>query len=69
MSGIPNRFTFNFDGEENLRKMVELGKGGLLLSAHIGNWEIAGHLLKRLNTKINIVMFDGEVQQIKAYLD
>lgn len=68
MSGIPNRFTFNFDGEENLRKMVELGKGGLLLSAHIGNWEIAGHLLKRLNTKINIVMFDGEVQQIKAYL-
>jgi len=22
MSGIPNRFTFNFDGEENLRKMV-----------------------------------------------
>jgi len=68
MSGIPNRFTFNFDGEENLRKMVKLGKGGLLLSAHIGNWEIAGHLLKRLNTKINIVMFDGEVQQIKDYL-
>ena len=69
MSGIPNCFTFNFDGEENLRKMVALGKGGLLLSAHIGNWEIAGHLLKRLNTKINIVMYDGEVQQIKAYLD
>ncbi|MCH5599890.1 lysophospholipid acyltransferase family protein [Niabella ginsengisoli] len=39
------------------------------MSAHIGNWEIAGHLLKRLNTKINIVMFDGEHQQLKQYLE
>jgi len=68
MAGIPDKFTFNFDGEENLRKIVELKKGGLLLSAHIGNWEIAGHLLKRLNIRINIVMFDNEHQQIKDYL-
>ncbi len=69
MAGIPNRFTFNFDGEEHLHQMVADGKGGLLLSAHIGNWEIAGHLLKRLNTRINIVMFDGEHQQLKQYLE
>jgi predicted LPLAT superfamily acyltransferase len=69
MSGIPNKFTFNFDGEENLHKIVALQRGGLLLSAHIGNWEIAGHLLKRLGTRINIVMFDGEHRQIKKYLD
>ena len=69
MSGMPNRFSFDFDGEENLRKIVALQKGGLLLSAHIGNWEIAGHLLKRLDTRINIVMFDGEHQQIKEYLE
>jgi predicted LPLAT superfamily acyltransferase len=69
MSGINNTFTFNFDGEENLRKIVELKRGGLLLSAHIGNWEIAGHLLKRLGTRINIVMFDGEHEQIKQYLN
>lgn len=68
MADIPNKFTFNFDGEENLREIASLGKGGLLLSAHIGNWEIAGHLLKRLNTRINIVMFDGEHQQIKEYI-
>jgi len=68
MSGIPNKFTYDFDGEIHLREMVSGGKGGLLLSAHVGNWEIAGHLLKRLGTKINIVMFDGEHQQIKQYL-
>ena len=69
MSGIPNQFTIDFDGEENLRKIVEQKKGGLLLSAHIGNWEIAGHLFKRLDTKVNIVMYDGEDSQIKSYLE
>src|SRR5882724_4467705 len=69
MSGIPNRFSFDFDGENYLREMISMQKGGLLLGAHIGNWEIAGHLLERLGTTINIVMFDGEHQQIKEYLD
>jgi predicted LPLAT superfamily acyltransferase len=66
---IKNNFTFDFDGEQNLREIVNLNKGGILLSAHIGNWDIAGHLLKRLDTKINIVIFDGEYQQIKQYLE
>ena len=69
MSGIKNKFTYNFDGEENLREIVSRQKGGVLLSAHIGNWDIAGHLFKRLNTQINIVMFDGEQEQIKKYMD
>lgn len=68
MSGIKNKFTYNFDGEENLREIASLQKGGMLLSAHIGNWDIAGHLLKRLSTRINIVIFDGEHEQIKEYL-
>lgn len=69
MSGMQNNFTFNFDGEDNLRKIAGLQRGGILLSAHIGNWDIAGHLLKRLDTRINIVIFDGEYQKIKEYLD
>jgi predicted LPLAT superfamily acyltransferase len=69
MSGIDNKFSFNFDGEENLHNITAMQKGGLLLSAHLGNWEIAGHLLKRLNTKINVVMYDGEHRQIKKYME
>ena len=69
MSGIKNKFTFNFEGEDNLHKIAGMQRGGILLSAHIGNWDIAGHLLKRLDTKINIVIFDGEYQKIKAYLN
>lgn len=69
MSGIKNRFSFNFDGEENLRTIAGMQKGGILLSAHIGNWDVAGHLFKRLETRINIVLFDGEHEQIKQYLE
>ena len=69
MAGIENKFTYDFDGEENLREIVKGGKGGILLSGHVGNWEAAGHLLKRLDTKINVVMYDGEHQQIKQYLE
>jgi predicted LPLAT superfamily acyltransferase len=69
MAGIDNKFTYEFDGEENLRQIVKGGRGGILLSAHVGNWEAAGHLLRRLDTRINVVMYDGEHQQIKDYLE
>jgi len=69
MAGIKNKFSFDFDGEENLRKIATLKKGGILLSAHIGNWDIAGHLFTRLETTINIVLYDGEHEKIKQYLD
>lgn len=69
MSGLENKFTFHFDGEENLHAIVRQGQGGILLSAHVGNWEAAGHMLGNLNTSINIVMYDGEHQRIKDYLE
>lgn len=69
MSDMPSPFTLEHDGIAHLDQMAAEGKGGLLISAHLGNWEAAGHLLKRMNTPINIVMYDGEHQKIKAYLD
>ncbi|HJT72441.1 MAG TPA: hypothetical protein VJ720_00450, partial [Chitinophaga sp.] len=68
MSGIGNKFTFEFEGEKYLREITAAGRGGIMLSAHLGNWEVAGHLFRRLETRINIVMFDGEHERIKKYL-
>ncbi|OQX77664.1 MAG: hypothetical protein B6D61_06825 [Bacteroidetes bacterium 4484_249] len=67
LSGFNNKYTFDFDGEEHLRKMAE-NTGGVLIGAHAGSWEIAGHLLKRLDTKINIVMFADEHEKIQDFL-
>jgi predicted LPLAT superfamily acyltransferase len=68
MSDLPNKFTFNFDGEDHIVNMAKNG-GGLLLGAHVGNWEIAGHLLKRIDTKVHIVMLQAEHEKIKSMLD
>jgi predicted LPLAT superfamily acyltransferase len=69
LSGVKTGFTFDFDGEDHLRKMASDGKGGMLIGAHLGNWEIAGQLLDRLDTRVNIVMLDAEHQAIKKLLD
>lgn len=65
LAGLQTRFTFNFEGEEYLRQM---DKGGVLISGHIGNWEIAGQLLNRLEKNVNIILYDTEHEQIKEYL-
>ena len=69
LSGAFTKFTFDFDGEDYLQKMASEGNGGLLIGAHLGNWEIAGQLLDRIDTRINIVMLDAEHQAIKKLLD
>jgi predicted LPLAT superfamily acyltransferase len=68
LGGLKGKFTYNFDGEHHLRKMADEKTGGIIVNAHIGNFEIAGQLLERLNTKINVLILDAEHQQIKKYL-
>lgn len=69
LSGMRKHYSFDFDGEEYLRQMVTEGTGGILINAHIGNWDIAGQLLERLDTTIHVLMFDAERQQISQYLN
>ena len=68
MSGSTKGFKQQREGEDYLGNMVENKTGGILISAHIGNFEVGGHLLKRLDTKVNIVMLEAERQQLKNYL-
>lgn len=68
LAGITLKHSFQFDGEHHLRKLVEQGHGGLLMSGHLGSWEAAGHLLRRLDTKVHVVMYDGEAEAIKETL-
>ena len=69
LAGVKTKFTINHDGGKNLDKIASMGKGGILVSAHIGNWEIAGQLLNRLNTTFNILMYENERVNIKKYMD
>ncbi len=68
-SGNTKTFTFDFNNEEALVKMMKENKGGILISGHLGNWENAGNLLReRITPTINVLMLDAEVEKIKSYL-
>lgn len=69
LSGHRAKYTFDFDGEEYLRQITSQETGGLLINAHIGNWDIAGQLLDRLSTRTHVLMFDAERQNISSYLE
>lgn len=69
-SGLRDDYTFEFDGEHLLQEALKLKKGGILISAHIGNFELAQYFFKgRLTgTSISIVISDQDHQHIKEYL-
>jgi len=68
LSGQNQSFTFDMDGEEYLHDMAKNGVGGFLIGAHAGNWDVAGSMLNRIDSKINVVMLDAEHRRIKEYL-
>ncbi len=70
-SGMRNRFSYEFDGVENITSLLKEGKGGILISAHVGNFEIAEYFFEDLDTKsqINLVTTDAEHAHIKSYLE
>jgi len=70
-AGMRNQFTYEFDGIEILKKLLSEKNGGILISAHIGNFEIAEHFFGEIdiNFQINLVTTDLEHTAIKKYLD
>ena len=69
LAGDTRHFSFSFDGENHLREAVAEGRGVLLLTAHLGNWEAAGALLSRLNVPINVTGFDREAAAVRELLN
>jgi len=69
MSDMRSPFTFEFEGEHFIEQIMAGGRGGILISAHVGNYEVAGFYFKRLPSRVNIVMVDQEHAQIKQYLE
>ncbi len=68
--GNGNKYTYEFDGEEHITEMLKLARGGILISAHVGNFELAQYFFKERNfdTAISIVITDQDHEDIKEYL-
>jgi predicted LPLAT superfamily acyltransferase len=69
LAGNTRSFSFSFEGENHLRDSLAEGRGVLLLTAHVGNWEAAGALLSRLDVPINVTGFDHESAAVRSLLN
>ena len=70
-SGLKSKFTYDFDGIHRIKEVLKEKKGGILVSAHLGNFEIAEHFFGELEDKdcISLLTTDIEHTAIKNYLD
>ncbi len=68
-SNAKANFTYHFNGQPYLEQMITAGKGGMLISAHIGNFEVSGHFLQRLHANMNLVTSQTTQEKIEDYLN
>jgi predicted LPLAT superfamily acyltransferase len=59
LSGGAHLFRCDSHGREHLNAAREQGRGVLLLTAHLGNWEAMAQLLGGLGGRVTLVMYDG----------
>ena len=69
--GFRNKYTFEFDGEGFLRETAKTQKGGILISAHLGNFELAQYFFRERMEEIpiSVVITDQDHQEIKEYFE
>jgi predicted LPLAT superfamily acyltransferase len=70
-SGMLNKFTYEFEGVENILSALKSKSGGVLISAHVGNFEISEYFFAEGHSdiRINVLTTDLERKSIKAYLE
>jgi len=70
-SGLKNQFTYEFDGVETIIDLLDKKQGGIMISAHVGNFEIAEFFFEEIDTRsqISLVTTDAERQNIKEYME
>lgn len=70
-SGLQNRFTHECDGVDNIIELLDKKQGGIMISAHVGNFEIAEFFFEEIDTRsqISLVTTDAEHKNIKEYME
>ncbi len=55
--------SYSSEGWEHIEKAVKEKTGGIILMSHLGNWEMAAHMLKRKNPEIPLLLYMGIKQK------
>ena len=55
------------EGRENLEEALKRGKGVIILSAHLGNWELGGYVLGKLGYNMNAVVLTHKNEKVNNF--
>ena len=58
------KFKFTLSGNEEFLSLIGGKSGFLVLSSHIGNYEMAGYSFQATNKKFNALVFSGESKEV-----
>ncbi|MGK6351641.1 LpxL/LpxP family acyltransferase [Parapedobacter sp. DT-150] len=67
-AGLSHRYTYEFDGIDHIRQLAKDNSAGILISAHVGNFEVSQHFMGEFEKQIHLVTTDEEQRAIKSYL-
>jgi len=70
-TGLRDKFTYTHDGIEHIDNLLNKNQGGILISGHVGNFEISHYFLEDRYSisKISMVTTMAEHENIQEYLD
>ena len=70
-TGLRNKFTYTHNGIEHIENLLQKNQGGILISGHVGNFEISHYFLEdRYHiANISMVTTHAEHQDIKEYME
>lgn len=69
-AGKRDRYEFAFDESyPHFLELLNKESGAIMVSAHVGNWEIGAPFFDKYGKKMHIAMLDAEYQKIKEMLE
>ncbi|MCL2131623.1 MAG: lipid A biosynthesis (KDO)2-(lauroyl)-lipid IVA acyltransferase [Lentimicrobiaceae bacterium] len=63
-AGRKNFFHVEITGNEEFHRLLDEEKGFVIVSSHVGNFELSGYLLKQDKKRINALVFGGETKEV-----
>jgi len=70
-TGLRHKFTYTHDGIEHIDDLLKKNQGGILISGHVGNFEISHYFLEDRYSisKISMVTTMAEHENIQEYME
>jgi predicted LPLAT superfamily acyltransferase len=66
LSGRTELFDIRVYGEDLLQRALETGRGGLLLGAHLGSFELPRAIGRTHSLKVNLLMFEENARKMES---